>query len=183
MLADVGIPMIFVQVPAMVCALVPVIIIEANLIRRWVPLSSRDAIDGVVLANLCSTFVGIPIAWLIMLLVELALSGASGGATDMWPEGFGSLIGRILWLLLNAAWIGPGDGVPPWTIPVAAAALLIPSFFVSVWFERRIGLWWWPTSDPRAVRRGVYMVNLASYALLLVLACGWIGYEILTPRW
>ena len=40
-LADVGIPMIIIEWPLMLMALVPVIILEALLIRRWVPLSGK----------------------------------------------------------------------------------------------------------------------------------------------
>lgn len=43
----------------MVCALVPVIILEALLIRRWVKLSYREAFKGMIHANLASTFVGV----------------------------------------------------------------------------------------------------------------------------
>jgi hypothetical protein len=49
MLADIGIPMIFVQWPLMIGALIPVIIVESLVIRRWIPLSYRDAFSGVFL--------------------------------------------------------------------------------------------------------------------------------------
>jgi hypothetical protein len=43
MLANVGIPKIVVQWPLMVAVLVPLIILEALLIVRWLSLSYRDA--------------------------------------------------------------------------------------------------------------------------------------------
>jgi hypothetical protein len=44
--ADVGIPMIFIQWPLMLAALIPVILIEAIIVRRWLPLSYRAALLG-----------------------------------------------------------------------------------------------------------------------------------------
>jgi hypothetical protein len=52
--------MIFVQMPAMECALIPIIIVEGLLIRRWLTLPYRDAFRGVTVANLASTIVGVP---------------------------------------------------------------------------------------------------------------------------
>ena len=84
MLADVGIPMIFVQWPLMIGALIPVIIVEALLIRRWVQLSYRDAFIGVTKANLLSTLAGFPLAWLAMFVIEMGF----GLAADMlWKLG------------------------------------------------------------------------------------------------
>lgn len=56
MLADVGIPMIFVQWPLMFYALIPVIVVEALLIRRWVSLSYREAFTGIAKANPTENF-------------------------------------------------------------------------------------------------------------------------------
>ncbi|HEY2344210.1 MAG TPA: hypothetical protein VGH90_14295, partial [Chthoniobacteraceae bacterium] len=73
-LANIGVPMITVQWPLMIAALVPVIIVESLLIRRWIPLSYREAFEGCSAANALSTFVGVPLAWLAMFLVQLAVS-------------------------------------------------------------------------------------------------------------
>ena len=54
-LANIGVPMIVIYWPLMVSALVPVILVEAMLIRRWVSLSTRDAFIGIAKANVFST--------------------------------------------------------------------------------------------------------------------------------
>lgn len=46
MLANVGIPMIFVQWPLMLVALIPVIFVEALLIHLWLSLSPQEAFIG-----------------------------------------------------------------------------------------------------------------------------------------
>ena len=178
MLANVGIPMIFVQWPLMIGALIPVIIVEALLIRRWVQLSYRDAFIGVTKANLLSTLAGFPLAWLAMFVIEMAVLLPLAVASDKWHWHFiDSPFFQIVGFPLGVAWLGPGGEEAYWLVPLAAALLLIPSFYVSVWLERFICRKAWPDSDAAAVRRGVYRANLASYVVLFILACGWAGIE------
>jgi hypothetical protein len=181
MLADVGLPMIVLQLPAMICALAPVIVIEALLIRRWVTLSHREAFTGIAKANLISTFIGVPAAWLIMCVFEFTATIPLTAAVHDWYWKSDSPVLQAVGYLLTVAWLYPvPDEVAAWLVPAAAAVLLIPCFFVSVRLERSACLKSWVTSDPDAVRRGVCVVNVASYALLFVMACGWTAYEVLT---
>jgi len=174
--------MIFVQWPLMLCALIPVIIVEALLIRRWVSMSYQDAFVGVTKANLLSTLAGIPIAWLAMLAVEFAVMLPIGLAVETWHWKYNSPFLQAVGFLFSIAWLGPVGKHGYWLIPAAAALLLVPCFYVSVWLERRVCVRAWPDSDPVAVRRGIYRANLASYILLFILACGWVGFELFTIR-
>jgi hypothetical protein len=183
MLADIGIPMIFIQWPLMLGALIPVIIVEALLIRRWIPLSYRDAFIGVTKANLLSTLAGFPLAWLAMFAVEMGIMLPLGLAADKWHWHFlDSPFFQIVGFPLSVAWLGPAGDEAYWLVPLAAALLLIPSFYVSVWLERFICRRAWPSSDAAAVRLGVYRANLASYVVLFILACGWAGIEFYIHR-
>jgi hypothetical protein len=178
MLADVGIPMIFVQWPLMIGALIPVIIVEALLIRRWVQLSYRDAFFGVTKANLLSTLAGFPLAWLVMFVLEMVILIPVGIAADKWHWNFlDSPVFQVVGFVIGMAWLGPAEDAGYWLVPLAAALLLIPSFYVSVWLESKICRRAWPDIDSAVVRRGVFRANLASYVLLLILACGWAGIE------
>lgn len=182
MLADVGIPMIFIQWPLMVCALIPVVIVEALVIRQWVQLSYRDAFIGTVKANLLSTVAGIPLAWVAMFAVELAIMYPVSMAADKWHWNLDSPFFEIVGFVVGMAWLGPVEDGAYWLVPLAVALLLIPSFYVSVWLERFICRRAWPNSDAVAVRRGVYCANLASYFVLFILACGWAGIEFYIHR-
>jgi len=71
--ADAGIPMIFLTWPAMVILLVPVILIEGVLCRRWLGLKTSQAIRINAVSNLASTIIGIPVAWAGMLAMSLEL--------------------------------------------------------------------------------------------------------------
>ena len=87
-LANIGVPMIVIYWPLMVSALVPVILVEAMLIRRWVSLSTRDAFIGIAKANVFSTLVGVPLAWLAMFALEFVVMLPAGLAAEKWKWEF-----------------------------------------------------------------------------------------------
>lgn len=173
--------MIFIEWPLMLCALVPVIVLEALLVRLWVPLSYREAFLGVGRANLYSTLVGIPMAWGIMFIIQIAsliLLMPVGFAAVHWHWNLNSPPFRAVAFLASLAWEPSAKRQLFWVIPTAAALLLLPCFYVSIILERRSCLKSWTNSDPALVRRGVYFANLASYGLLFLMACGWIIYQL-----
>ncbi len=172
--------MIFVHWPLMLCALLPVILLEALLMRRWLALSFRDVFVGVGKANVLSTLVGVPLAWLAMFALQLAVMLPFGLAaeTSKWqPEG---PVWEVLGFLFSVAWLLPAEGYLHWMVPAAVALLLVPCFYLSVLLERSSCLRSWPAAQPARVRRGVLAANLASYALLFVLASGWVAVELIT---
>jgi|SRR5665213_131085 len=182
-LADVGVPMIFIQMPAMLYAFIPVFVIEAMLIRRWLSLSYSDAFKGSFLANLFSTLIGIPLAWLVMLLLEFIVLYPLGTAAEHWHWLNSPVLGVILFPVA-IAWLDPADKDLYWLIPIASALLLIPSFFVSVWLERWAYNKSWTNLNLEIVkvRNAVFKANLVSYAVLFVVACCWLTYNVFTKK-
>jgi hypothetical protein len=180
-LADVGIPMITIEWPVMLLALGPVIVLEALLIRRWVSLSYRDAFKGITWANVLSTLVGVPLAWLIMLGVQLAVFLPLGLAADKWHWNLDAPVLQVIAVMASSVYVY-GSKSPDWIIPSGIAVLLVPCFFLSVWIESKVCFRTWKTLDREAVRRGVYRSNLASYLALFILACGWVFYEFITGK-
>ena len=173
LLADVGVPMLVLQWPFMICALLPVIAIEAEVIRRRLSLTHGKAFAGAARANLISTLIGVPVAWAIMLLIEIVVGVPLGYAAFKWHW----QVDSPLFYLVFAAWAGPPI-YSWWPIALSAAVLLIPTFFVSVRFERRSYRRSYPQNDPSAVDHSVWLANLCSYGLLFAVACGWLGWEI-----
>ena len=171
--ANVGVPMIFIQWPAMLLALIPVIVIEALFVRRSLTISYRQAFIGTTKANLLTTFVGVPLAWLTMLALEFSTLLPFAMLADKHRWNLNGPIFELLSLFLGAAWIGGDDG---WQVPLAAAILLIPSFYVSVWLERKACVRSWPDVDSAKIRQAVYRANLVSYGFLFLLACSWCAY-------
>ena len=176
LLADVGVPMIFVDWPLMICALIPVIAIEALIIRKRLVLSFGRAFAGATKANVVSTLVGVPLAWGIMLAVEFATMYPVFWAAERWHWRGESPVFYIFYVL-GMAWTGP-PVYSIWPIALAAALLLIPTFFVSFRIERRLYRRFYPELDCSAVDSSAWSANLWSYGLLFAVACGWVGWEL-----
>jgi hypothetical protein len=179
-LANAGLPMIFVEWPLMICALLPIILLETALIRRWVSLSVSEAFVGIGKANVYSTLVGVPLAWLTALAVEFAVLLPYSWAANTWKWELQSPVWEVLGFILMAAWIGPVDRYAHWAIPGAVALLLIPCFFISLRLEYQSCAKTWATANPERVRQGIFAVNVASYSLLFVLACSFVAYQLVT---
>lgn len=175
MLANVGIPMIFVQWPLMLVALIPVIFVEALLIHLWLSLSPQEAFIGIAKANVLSTAIGVPLAWGIMFVVELVAFISLASVDAYWSWALDSPLFEVAFFIFSIAWPLPTTtAAARRLLPFSAALLLIPCFYASVWIECRSCLRSWARYDPALVRRAVYCVNLGSYALLFGLACMWL---------
>jgi len=181
-LADVGLPMIIIAWPLMLLALVPIIVVEALLVRRWVPLSEQEAFKGVTAANALSTAVGVPLAWLVTFVAQLAIGLPIALVADKFSWNPNGPLVDVIGAILSSAWIQDSGANTIWVIGVSMAVLLIPCFYVSVWLERKVCLRMWKSCDPVQVRLGVYRANLASYLLLFTLACAFAGYAYLARK-
>ena len=157
--ANTGLPMLFVHMPVLLLALLPVILIEASVYRAGVPLTWGAAVRGSLVANLWSTLLGIPVAWFALVIAQLILGG--GG---MWNLEIPLL--RLAAVLVQAPWLPPYEDELYWMIPAASLALLVPFYLVSVWVELRALRPKWPTVTSGKLRLLVAGANAFSYALL-----------------
>src|SRR5262245_44810039 len=73
--ANAGLPMIGVQMHLMVVALLPVVVIEAAVLRMRLGLPTLRSIVGSLLANAVSTFVGIPLTWFSLVCLQIVSGG------------------------------------------------------------------------------------------------------------
>ena len=176
-----GVPMLFVQMPAMVAALVPIITIEALFVRPRLAISYGEAFAGASVANIVSTIFGIPVAWLILVVPEMLFESRIYKFADRLHE-FSSPLSMTFQMLTTFPWLDPDETRLYWTVPVASALLLVPSYFASIWLERPICRRVWRHVDSSTTWRAVTHANQLSYAALFVLACGWLGYSILTHK-
>jgi len=178
LLADAGVPMIVFTLPAMVILLIPVILVEGALCKKWLGLTTWEAIKSNTASNLASTIIGVPAAWLAMLGVEFAASGLAGlSQIEKWH----SPIANVIFFALSSAWIGPPDATSAWLIPAAALTLLIPFFFVSYGIEYlvvnfMVGM---PEGGPPRlahpkVRIAVCNANLVTYGAMFVGTTVWL---------
>jgi len=158
--ANVGIPMLFFQLPYLVVLLAPVIALEALVFRCVLRMPFRESFAGAAQANLVSTFVGFPLAWLALLALQFSVDGGHG-----W--GLATASDRLAAVTLQAPWLIPYEGELYWMIPAASLALLVPCFPVSVFIEGRQLRRRWCDLAPSRAWGAVWLANGASYALLL----------------
>src|ERR1700732_325085 len=126
--ADAGVPMIFLTLPAMGILLIPIILVEGFLCKKWLGLPTWEAMKLNAASNLVSTLIGVPLAWAVMFGIEfLAFSAIEhSNAIQNWD----SPIVRVV-SLLSSAWLGPFSDKNIWVIPAATLVLLVPFFFAS----------------------------------------------------
>jgi len=178
-LADVGLPMIILTWPAMVALLIPVIVIEGLLCRKWLGLKTWQAIKTNAVSNLVSTIIGIPLAWAVMFAIEVGVLGlvSESNALQNWH----SPIANVIFFLLSSAWLNPDLGENAWVIPAATLVLLIPFFFASYWIEyfvvrKMVGT---PDEEPSnlsstRVRTAVRNANLVTYGIMFLATSVWL---------
>ena len=109
LLANVGLPMLVIQWPMMALALVPVIVLEAVLVRDLLDLPFWAAMAGMAKANLLSTLVGIPLAWIAALILEFGALFPLEIAAQHWRWDVQSPALQIAVVIL-----GPGSSRAPW---------------------------------------------------------------------
>ncbi|XCN75371.1 MAG: hypothetical protein Q3M24_11775 [Candidatus Electrothrix aestuarii] len=161
--ANAGIPIVAVQLPFMLSLLVPVILIEAILLRESLSLHWFTATLISFKANLISTVLGCPIAWFLQFFASIPISAS---LTAFYKN---EILDRLSDLVILASVILPFpayEGKIFWLIPFGGIVGLLPAYFVTVWFE-------YPFIRKQAHERKVnpkrlmYRVNLFSYALLV----------------
>jgi hypothetical protein len=185
LLADAGIPMIFLTLPAMLMLLVPIIVIEGLLCKKWLRLTTWEAMKSNAVSNLASTIIGVPVAWALMLGLEFGTMGLISKSNGI--QNWHSPLANIILVFLSSAWIGPPEGKNVWLIPAATLALLVPFFFASYGIEYlvikfMVGM---PEGGPPnlaypKVRIAVRNANIITYGAMLVATSVWLVFTL--PR-
>jgi hypothetical protein len=183
LLADAGLPMIILTWPAMVVLLIPVIVIEGLLCKRWLGLKTWQAIKTNGVSNLASTIIGIPVAWAVMLAIEFGAIGIVGESKAL--QNWHSPIASVIFFLFGSAWLNPDLGEGVWVIPAATLILLIPFFFASYWIEYFVVRKMVGTPDREAsnlayarVRTAVRNANLITYGIIFLATSVWLALSL-----
>ncbi|MCK5215312.1 MAG: hypothetical protein KAR05_08165 [Candidatus Omnitrophica bacterium] len=159
--ADIGLPMVFLGIPFLVLAFIPVFFIEAFIYREHLKLSFKRSGIGSFLANVLTTLVGYPVSWILHVAVTMVVGYPLGYALSEWA--------KLEWMEyalfpLMSAWLMPG--VSPWQIYLAGIFGLIPAFWLSVWIEGRLLLKLFAENKREDIKQAVWRANKATYLLL-----------------
>ncbi len=160
--ADSGVSMILVAFPLMLLYLYPAIRIEQGIYMSALDMERKPAFYASALSNTVSIILAIPISWLLLWLVEKLTVGTSalGGASSP---------GKIVSVILQAAWLPEYDGHMVWMIPAAVIVILVPAYFISILIKNRIVKGLVTVIDAKKVKGAVRKANLVSYVIIIVL--------------
>ncbi len=158
-LANAGVPMIFLAMPALGLSIIPIIIIEAIFFSKKIKIGMLRSFKVTAISNLVSTVVGIPLTWLLLVLIEMLFGGGRA-------FGLESTLDKVLSVTLQAAWLIPYESDLHWMIPVAGANLLIPFFFASWWSEYLVLKKILKEYSAQRIKIAVRNANMITYALL-----------------
>jgi hypothetical protein len=170
--ADAGVPMLFVTFPMMVIGLIPIILIEALLLIRRLGIDFKRIIWVSSFSNMVSTLVGIPLTWLILVILQMFTGG--GGVVGAQSP----FLRYFLAVTWQAPWLIPYESQLYWMVPTAATLLLVPFFFASWLIEAFIAKIMIKDIEKRIINKAVFVANLLSYAILLFLAIIWLVVSI-----
>jgi hypothetical protein len=167
LLFDMGLPMIIPSIFLMVVALVPIVLIEAYLAGSTLRMKTKEILLSVTIANAISTFIGIPVTWFLLAVLEFASVSMLGAITNRnpWTDLFS--------VTLGAPWVAPGGENEKWVVLGAMLFLLVP-YGLASWaveylviktrFARKSG----PPVPIGNLKLAVGKANLISYSLLAI---------------
>lgn len=156
--ADIGLPMIAVFLPPMWIGLVPIVLVEAFVISRRLAAPLRRTILPAFVGNLVSTLVGIPLAWVILAVVELICCGNARGLST-----FGQ---KLYAVTVQAPWLIPYEHHFWWMIPCALIVMTVPCLVVSVLIEAPVNQLFLAGARTRLLWKATTIANAYSYVVL-----------------
>ena len=118
--ANAGVPIIFLAMPTLGLSILPIIIIEAMFLSKKLELTTSSAFKTTTISNPVSTIVGIPLTWLLLVLIQMLAGG--GGAF-----GLDTTLGKVLSVTLQAAWLIPYETDLHCTAPMNWGSISAPA--------------------------------------------------------
>lgn len=154
--------MIIPTMTVMIIALIPIVLLEAFCFYNFLEVSFWRAFKSALLANIFSTFIGIPVTWIGWIF--LIFRTHRGRLLDVRSR---SLFVKIVMFIWESAWIHP-RGKRYRLLTYASGLVLIVPFFFASWFsEYWIAAYF--LADPAStgeINKAVRNANLLSYVLL-----------------
>lgn len=178
--ANAGVPMLALALPGMIISLIPIIIIETWCVRCSLQIPFHRALKAMTVANLESTLIGIPLTWVVWVIIEMAISFIGYHIGQSLNITLPAIVGAIFAVTVGAAWLGPVESDLYWMIPTAMILLLFPFFYVSWLLERSMARRFLKELSTEDVNRATFKANLYSYGILGIIVLGWLTISIIT---
>lgn len=157
--ANAGIPLIAVFLPPLWLALPLVIVVEAIVLGRSLDVSFWRAMPSVAIGNIASTIAGIPLFWIVVVLMQVLLPSV------------GVPFPAIAWLI-------PYEHDLWWMLPAALIVFAVPCFLLSIAIEAPINRLGLSSLRSKLVWRATLVSNAYSYAWLALLIGVLLAFKI-----
>ncbi|HLP48875.1 MAG TPA: hypothetical protein VK469_23240 [Candidatus Kapabacteria bacterium] len=157
--ANAGVPMIFITLPDMVIGLIPIIFIESYVLFKNLKKTFKICFKTSAIANTVSTLLGIPVTWLLLVVLQQLTGGGRAYGMDTPSK-------KLLSVTWQAPWLIPYEKELYWMIPSATLVLLIPFFFASWFIEYQLSKRKLPDVENAVIKKSFFLANLVSYILL-----------------
>ncbi|MBX7149281.1 hypothetical protein K1X76_09345 [bacterium] len=169
--ADAGIPTLALAWPAFWLLLIPIVLVEAYVGVIKFKLLWKQALKIMILANLFSTLIGIPLAYLMTVLTQLSLlspalliSLLKPGSTIQIMNFFpGNLVNSTGFLTMI------GGDMPLWAAYAGALLMCIPYGFISYYLEKRIIQKKLSTPHKLIAHSWALYANITSYTVIIII--------------
>jgi len=172
--ADAGLPMLAVVWPLSWFAFVPIVAIEAIIAWKFITLPWRTSLTGSLIANVISTFVGIPITWGLLWGVEMMAT--QGGLAYSLNTTFD----KVLTVVFQAPWLMTYEKDLHWIVP-AAVLFLLPFFGVASVFVERPIFRKLTKCSKEASRHWSWTANGITYGLSILAVLVWLIFKMVRP--
>jgi hypothetical protein len=164
-LANIGLPIVAVYLPPAWLALVPIIFVESGYGAWRYRFSFGRTLAAQAIANCISTLIGIPITWLVLVVLEFI-------AVDRGARFLPKPLLSVLTPVLGAAWLAPVPNQGSWIVLSAVLTLTIVFYLMSVVTEGFVVVRFFRDVPRKTIRGWMVQANGISYALLLLLIFG-----------
>ena len=141
--------------------------IEGAFISKILKVQYSSAYWAAMLANLASTFIGIPVSW--------ALFAAGVIPSALLVDHFDISVHPLVGESTRQALLFGGIRPSPWNdlgIAISLLVTLVPFWLGSIWSERKFYLKSFPEAKRNQLTQAVVYGNLVTYAVFAVY-CGW----------
>jgi hypothetical protein len=174
-LANTGAPMVAITLPMMILLLVPIILIEGVIVKRDLCITWKQSFRVVTVANLITTFIGLPlsniVSWLLAIIAKFAVPNSSFVThRTVLKATLGSywFDDHFFTFTADGKLVRPFPNEPAWYFVVALSIAwsinLIASFYLEYMHMRR------HIEAPKSsLWRTSLKANSASYLFLLVI--------------
>ena len=112
----------------LVLGFIPIVLIEAGIYRLSAGPNFLRWLANVSIANVASTFLGVPATWVVLVILQMSIGGGGGMPLATTSD-------RLIASIVQSPWIVPYRYDIHWLMPAAGLVLTAPFLVASVFIE------------------------------------------------